>query len=65
MTDNLQNLRFYQRSSKKNMNQNMFITSSRFLTQKTVLQISLFQFFLFVETAVKLRNSQIYEYYQL
>ena len=64
ITDNLQNLRFYQRSS-KNMNQNMFCTKSRLLTQKTVLKVLLFQFFLLVQTAVKLRNSQIHENYQL
>ena len=43
-TNSLQNLRFYQRSS-KNMNQNMFCTKSRLLTQETVLKLSLFQFF--------------------
>ena len=44
ITDNLQNLRFYQRSSKK-LNQNMFCTESRLLTQKTVLKALLFNFF--------------------
>ena len=47
------------------MNQNMFCTKSRLLTQKTVLKVLLFQFFLLVQTAVKLRNSQIHENYQL
>ena len=45
ITDNLQNLRFYQRYS-KNMNQNIFCTKSKLLTQKTVLKVSLFQFFI-------------------
>ena len=44
ITDNLQNLQFYQCSS-KNMNQNMFRTKSRLLTQKAALKVSLFQFF--------------------
>ena len=43
------------------MNQNMFCTKSRLLTQKTVLKVSLFLFLLLVQTAVKLRNSQIHE----
>ena len=47
------------------MDQNMFCTESRLLTQKTVLRVSLFQFFLLEQTAVKLRNSQIRENYQL
>ena len=33
LTDNLQNLRFYERSP-KNMNQKMFCTKSKLLTQK-------------------------------
>ena len=44
VTDNLQNLRFYQLSS-KNMNANMFCTKSKLLTPKTVLKVSLFQIF--------------------
>ena len=45
MTNNLQKLRFYQRSS-KTMNDNvMFRTESKILTQKTVLKVSLFQCF--------------------
>ena len=36
--------RFYQCSS-KNINQNMFCTKSRLLTQKTVIKVSLFRFF--------------------
>ena len=36
-TDNLKNRRFYQRSS-KNMNQNMFCTKSKLLTQKNCSQ---------------------------
>ena len=63
MSNNLQNLRFYQRSS-KNMNQNMFYTKKWLLTQINVLQVSLFQFLL-VQTAVKLRKSQIHENYPL
>ena len=64
MTDNLKNLRFYQRSS-KNMDQNIFCIKSRLLTKTAVLKVSLFQFFSLVQTAVKLRNSQIHENYQL
>ena len=50
------------------MNQTRFCTKSRLLAQKTalsVLKVLLFQFFLLVQTAVKLRNSQIHENYQL
>ena len=47
------------------MNQNKFCAKSRVLTQKTILKVSLFQFFLLVQTALKLRNSQIHENYQL
>ena len=43
--DNIQNLKFYQGSS-KNMNDNMmFCTKNKLLTQKTVLKASLFQIF--------------------
>ena len=41
------------------MNQKMFFTKSKFLTQKTGRKVSLIQFFLLVQAAVKLRNSQI------
>ena len=45
ITDNLQNLRFYQGSS-KTMNYNvMFCTKIKLFTGKTVLKVSLFQFF--------------------
>ena len=50
------------------MNQTRFCTNSRLLAQKTalsVLKVLLFQFFLLVQTAVKLRNSQIHENCQL
>ena len=48
ITDNLQNLRFCQRSS-RNTNQNMFCTKSKLLTQKAVLKVLLFQFFVSVD----------------
>ena len=45
MTDNLQKLRFYQRSS-KTMNDNiMFHTKVKILTQKNVLKVSSLQNF--------------------
>ena len=43
------------------MNQNMCCTKFRLLSQKIVLMVSLLQFFLLAQTAVKLRNSQIHE----
>ena len=44
----------------------MFCTKSKLLThKKTALKVSLFQFFKLVQTAAKLRNSQIHENYQL
>ena len=50
ITDNLQKLRFYQRSS-KTMNDNiMFRTKFKILRQKTVLKL------LLAQTLVKLRN---------
>ena len=51
---NLQNLRFYQRSS-KNMNNNMFCTNIKLLTQESFIV----SYVLLVQIAVKLRNSQI------
>ena len=50
----LQNLRFYQRSS-KNMNNNMFCTKIKHLTQEGFIV----SYVLLVQIAVKLRNSQI------
>ena len=48
------------------MNENMCCTKRRLLSQKTVLMVSLFQFFLLVHTAVnKLSNLQVHENYQL
>ena len=41
ITDNLQNLRFYERSS-KNIDENMFCTKTKLLKQQTVLSLSLF-----------------------
>ena len=51
---NLQNLRFYQRSS-KNMNNNMFCTKIKLLTHESFIV----SYVLLVQIAVKLRNSQI------
>ena len=51
---NLQNLRFYQRSS-KNMNNNMFCTKIKLLAQESFIV----SYVLLVQIAVKLRNSQI------
>ena len=52
------------------MNQNMFRTKSRLLTQKTshtknCTQGFIVSIFLLVQTAVKLRNLRIHENYQL
>ena len=44
ITNNLQNLRFYQ-CSLKNVNEIMFCTKTKLLTQKTVLKVILFQIF--------------------
>ena len=43
ITDNLQNIRFYQRSSKTMNDNTMFRTKINLLTRKTVLKVSLFQ----------------------
>ena len=45
IADNLQNLRFYQRSSATIIDHTMFRTKIRLPTQKTVLNVSLFQNF--------------------
>ena len=45
MTDNLQKLKFYQRSSKNMKDNIMFHTKVKILTQKTVLKVSSFQNF--------------------
>ena len=59
--DNIQNLKFYQGSS-KNMNDNMmFCTKNKLLTQKNCTQGFIILNFLLVQTAVKLRNSLMYE----
>ena len=51
-------LRFYQGFS-KTMNDNIFCTKIKLLTQNTVLKVSLLRFLL-VQTPVKLRNSHIH-----
>ena len=61
ISDNIQNLKFYQGSS-KNMNDNMmFCTKNKLLTQKNCTQGFIILNFLLVQTAVKLRNSLMYE----
>ena len=45
ITDNLQNLRFYQRFSKNSNDNMMFCTKNKLLTRKTAHTISLLQFF--------------------
>ena len=53
ITNNLQNLRFYQHSS-KNMNENMFCTEIKLLLQKNCIQGFIVSIFL-MYTAVKIK----------
>ena len=49
----------------KTLNENMMFCTKNTFTRKTVPQVSLLQVFLLGKTAVKFRNSQIYENCQL
>ena len=66
ITDNLQNLKFYQRSWKIVNDNMMFCTKIKLLARKIVLKAPLFQIFCYiVQAPVKLRNSQSYRKCQL
>ena len=62
VTNNFQNLKFYQRSLKTVIDEMIFALKLSFLHKKLY---SSFHYFLIVQTPLKLRNSQIYKDCQL